>query len=113
MENPGPHELLAKALSKLTQEEQAVVLSSLLPVQGLPGGSTDWLRDATFAQAVFTLQLATEHSGGSAEKVALLIRLPAATHAALKGYADTSGHSMNVVVRSLVERFLDAQGATR
>jgi hypothetical protein len=111
VEKPGAHALLAKALSSLTQEEQALVLGTLLPVQGLPGGSTDWLRDATFAQAAFAMQLAAERPGVRADKVALLVRLPASTHAALKGYADTTGHSMNVIVRSLVERFLDAQRA--
>jgi predicted HicB family RNase H-like nuclease len=43
------------------------------------------------------------------EQVALLVRLPAHLHAELKNWAESNGHSMNTVVRGLLERFLDGQ----
>ncbi len=104
-----PHELLAKALRTLTDEEQGVVLSKLLPVAGLAPGSTSWLlQQASSAQASLSLSLSLSEKD---DKVGLLLRLPAPTHAALKQWADEHGPSMNVVVRGLIERFLSEQGA--
>jgi predicted HicB family RNase H-like nuclease len=48
----------------------------------------------------------------SPEQASLLVRLPAAIHAELKDWAESHGHSMNTVVRGLLERFLDAQRTT-
>lgn len=99
-----PHELLAKALRTLTDEEQGVVLSKLVPFAGLGPGSTSWLlQQATPTQASLSLS-------EKDDKVGLLLRLPAPSHAALKQWADEHGHSMNVVVRGLIERFLSEQG---
>ena len=101
-----PHELLAKALRTLTDEEQGVVLSKLVPFAGLGPGSTSWLlQQATPTQASLSLSLSEKD-----DKVGLLLRLPAPSHAALKQWADEHGHSMNVVVRGLIERFLSEQG---
>lgn len=54
--------------------------------------------------------VATPEAG---DKVGFLLRLPASTHQALKAWADEHGHSMNVVVRVLVEHFLDERSGGR
>ena len=66
------------------------------------------LFEARAARAALAVELATQQSPGG-EKVALLVRLPAQTHSRLKRWCDTHGHSMNVVVRGLVDQFLDGQ----
>ena len=101
-----PYVLLAKALRTLTDVEQGVVLSSLLPALPLGATTTTWLGTATARQARVSMWLADEATG---DKVGFLLRLPAQTHAALKAWADEHGHSMNVVVRGVVQRFLDGQ----
>ena len=100
------HTLLAKALRTLTDEEQGVVMSSLL---GPAGPRAD---PATYRRVVAdrwrgAVPIAEEQP---MDKVGFLLRLPLATHQKLKMWADENGHSMNVVVRGLVERFLDEQG---
>ena len=65
---------------------------------------------ARAARSALSATLATER-GADDDKVGFLLRLPSSTHAALKAWADEHGHSMNVVVRGLVERFLDDQRA--
>jgi hypothetical protein len=105
----GPHALLAKALRTLDDEEQGVVLQHLLPTRGLPGGpAPSVLFEPTAARAALALELASRPAPGG-EKVALLVRLPSRTHGRLKLWCDTNGHSMNVVVRGLIEQFLDGQ----
>ena len=37
------------------------------------------------------------------------MRLPATLHAELKTWSEQHGHSMNTVVRGLLERFLESQ----
>ena len=98
-----PHALLAKALRSLSDEEQAAVLR-LLPFAGIGPSPAPVARAA--AREAVTEALVAERAD---DKVGFLLRLPASTHAALKEWADAHGHSMNVVVRGLVERFLDEQ----
>lgn len=103
------HVLLARALRTLDDEEQGTVLRNLLPVAGVPGGGAGWLREAMAQRTAFTLGLASQTSP-SGDRVGLLVRLPEATHVALKAWADANGYSMNVIVRGLIERFLAEQG---
>ena len=103
-----PHALLAKALRSLSDEEQGLVLR-LLPLAG-PGAATTPVARAAAREAVAAALVAERSTD---DKVGFLLRLPASTHAELKQWADEHGHSMNVVVRGLVERFLDEQRGGR
>ena len=118
-----PHTLLAKALATLTDEEQGQVLQSLLPVPTFGGQPPSWASEATAAMAGVALSRKEEVLGaygvqqfqqqtGSAEQASLLVRLPAPLHAELKTWSEANGHSMNTVVRGLLERFLDGQRAS-
>jgi len=102
-EHLEPHALLAKALRTLTDEEQGVVLKHLLPVPDV-AGHTSWLGYAAARRTVLTLSAPKETDPAT---VGFLLRLPAASHARLKHWSDQHGYSMNVIVRGLVERFLD------
>ena len=102
-----PHALLAKALRTLSDEEQGVVLQHVLPVPGLPGSPASSVPfESTAARAALAVELASQPAPGG-EKVGLLVRLPSRTHGRLKLWCDSNGHSMNVVVRGLIEQFLD------
>jgi hypothetical protein len=104
----APHVLLAKALRTLTDDEQAVVLQHVLPFIGLVRGPASSLTPRpTASRAALAVELAGQPPAGG-DKVALLVRLPSTTHGRLKAWCDSNGHSMNVVVRGLVEQFLDA-----
>ena len=104
-----PHVLLARALGHLSAQEQGEVLRSLLPAPVPGAAGTGWLAQSMASRATLALQLEDEGARPAVEKVGLLVRLPAATHRRLKAWSDAHGHSMNVVVRGLVEQFLDAQ----
>jgi hypothetical protein len=115
-----PHALLAKALATLTHEEQGQVLKSLLPVPTFGFEHPGWSSEATAAMAGAAMGrqeevLATyrvqqlREATGSSQQVSLLVRLPASVHADLKSWSERHGHSMNTVVRGLLERFLEAQ----
>ena len=118
-----PHTLLAKALATLTPEEQGQVLQALLPVPTFGGQQQPtWSTEATAAMAGMSIgrkaEVLAAYGGqqvrlqqGAAEQVSLLVRLPAPVHADLKSWSESNGHSMNTVVRGLLERFLDAQRA--
>lgn len=105
-----PHVLLAQALRTLSDEEQGVVLKSLLPLSGPIVGHATWLSQAMAQRTALTMALTNEAE--PSDKVGFLLRLPAPTHRALKTWSDENGHSMNVVVRGLVERFLEGAAAS-
>jgi len=114
-----PHTLLAKALATLSDEEQGQVLKSLLPVPTFGTQHPGWSGEATASQAGIALghkepMMAAyaqhfQQLVGSADQASLLVRLPASLHAELKVWSEANGHSMNTVVRGLLERFLEAQ----
>ncbi len=117
-ESPSPHTLLARALASLSEDEQGEVLRSLLPGPSLGGQHAGWTGAATAALAgaalgrkddvvaAYALQSLRPSSG---EQMSLLVRLPAPLHTQLKAWSETHGHSMNTVVRGLLERFLASQ----
>ena len=99
--------LLARALGTLTEEEQATVLKVLLPIPTFGLASTGWLAQGTAALAAAQLGQRVPAS----ESASLLVRLPGETHARLKAWSEANGHSMNTVVRGLLERFLGGRAA--
>ena len=105
MAEADAHTLLARALGTLTQQEQATVLKALLPIPTFGLANSDWLAQGTAAFAAAQLGQRVP----AAESVPLLVRLPGETHARLKAWSETNGHSMNTVVRGLLERFLEGQ----
>ena len=100
------HTLLAQALRTLTDEEQGIVLSTLLSATG-PRVDAASYRRVVADRWRGAVPITDEQP---LDKVGFLLRLPSGTHQALKVWADENGHSMNVVVRGLVERFLEDQG---
>lgn len=111
-----PYVLLTRALRTLTEEEQGIVMKSLLnffPAPSRPGAAWPQVAAAASSDQGAVLSVATGlPRPGDADKVAFLLRLPAPTHEALKSWAEEHGHSMNVVMRGLVERFLADQAAS-
>lgn len=117
-----PHTLLARALATLTDEEQGQVLKSLLPVPTFGVQHPGWSSQATAARAgkvlgrkeevdgayVVRLQQLFQQQVGVGDQSSLLVRLPASLHGELKAWSEANDHSMNTVVRGLLERFLEA-----
>jgi hypothetical protein len=130
-------ELLLKAMSGLSQEEQAELLGGLL------GGGSRWeppnpralgagvrARHAVLPDAVAfpldvdlnlwadpiladlrAVQAAAVPSGDSESPLKVLpVRLPASDYERLRAWSRSHDFSMAVIVRTLVERFLDGQG---
>lgn len=120
MTDSDAYALLSRALRTLTDDEQGVVMRSLLSRSMFPAPWPGIRQPAPPASVARTSEPAAEISMSKsffreqdADKVGFLLRLPASTHQGLKTWADEHGHSMNVIVRGLVERFLDEQGVGR
>ena len=120
-ESPPPHTLLARALASLSEDEQGEVLKSLLHGPSFSGHRAGLTSAPTAAMAgialgrevdvvaAYALQNLRPSSG---EQTSLLVRLPAPLHAQLKEWSESHGHSMNTVVRGLLERFLATQSGS-
>jgi hypothetical protein len=109
---PGPRELLARAIEKLEPAERETVTAWLLersfgvPQTGHPIGIGT-------AIARLTRDQLTESTMGGArrgEHQVVPIRLPTEQHAALRDWCTEHGFAMATVVRGLVERFLEDRG---
>jgi len=100
-------ELLMKALDSLSAEERRQVLSALLESAVVPAAMTS-------ARAAIPPALSTEgwlHPGlkSSTATSVLPVRLPTDQLERLRAWCTDNGFSMAVVIRGLVERFLDDQ----
>ncbi|HEY5197346.1 MAG TPA: hypothetical protein VIJ51_10015 [Solirubrobacteraceae bacterium] len=102
--------LLLKAVETLEPEERAAVLESLVGLALAPtdpAGFAPILGPAQARQVAFTARM-----GGAppaAGQRMFPVRLPERDHGRLKAWCDGHNFSMAVVVRGLIERFLDQQ----
>ncbi|HEX3648270.1 MAG TPA: hypothetical protein VHV49_07570 [Pseudonocardiaceae bacterium] len=118
-EQPGPEQLLAKALETLPSADRERVTAWLL-ARTSTGGSAGRLgkpeRDYLLSvlspgsrslRQVFGMQYGTTLAGQGNQVVP--VRLPTELHARLRDWSAEHGFSMATVVRGLVSRFLDGQ----
>jgi hypothetical protein len=110
---PAPHgdvvDLLLKALDSLTAEERRRVLAALLEPVIAPAATTATrppLPPALAPEGWFSPGLKA-----SAATSVLPVRLPADQLERLRSWCTDHGFSMAVVIRGLVDRFLDDQAA--
>jgi hypothetical protein len=104
--------LLLKALDSLEPTERGEVLEQLVgralspdPALPLAGRSVVPGRRATQLEFSIPLELALPATG----QRTFPVRLPERNHARLKAWCEAHGFPMSVVVRGLLERFLDQQ----
>jgi hypothetical protein len=115
MDDPGPRDLLAKAIQRLDPDEQRQVTSWLVgrvfeDVRGTQAvGVGSALIRETRNQMLASLG-AGAAGGRRGDYQVVPIRLPADQHAALRDWCADRGFTMATVVRGLVERFLEEQG---
>jgi hypothetical protein len=123
-------ELLLRAVRTLEPEEQEEVLADLLvagtatslagppqapperPVSLPPYVSITGLR-RRFGAVARTEDFLTTLAVTSGDVKVLPVRLPEADYERLRTWSKEHGFSMAVIIRTLVERFLDEQGAPR
>jgi len=102
-------DLVLKALDSLTPKERRQVLSALVQAAIAPGAATHPVRPQELPA------LSAEGWFGSPRKASggppslLPVRLPADQLERLRSWCADHGFSMAVVIRGLVERFLDDQ----
>ena len=100
-------ELLLKALDSLTPEERRRVLSALVESAIAPAAATP---APSAMPPAFSLEGWVSPSLKSSAPTSVLpVRLPADQLERLRSWCTDHGFSMAVVVRGLVERFLDDQ----
>jgi hypothetical protein len=111
---PGPRELLARAIQSLDQADRERVTAWLLdrtfgtPHTGSPFGVATAMARGHVAQTdLFAQPLPGSRRG---EHQVVPIRLPTEQHAALREWCSEHGFTMATVVRGLVERFLEERG---
>jgi hypothetical protein len=113
--------LIHKALQTLDADERDALLHGLLLgrlTEGMPfsagvvgpAAAPRVAVDRERLASLFGAQIEPSAPGGTRLKV-LPIRLPEADHKRLRQFCQASGFSMAVVVRTLVERFLDQYAA--
>jgi len=117
----GPDRLVRKALQSLDADERDELLASLLlgqlgggvPAAAVVGGAVSAPRGAVNRERLESLlgkEIPASTAAGVQLKV-LPVRLPEAEHERLRQFCQASGFSMAVVIRALVERFLDQYAA--
>jgi hypothetical protein len=100
-------ELVLKALDSLTAEERRRVLSALVEAAIVPGAATS--ARAAMPPALSPEGWFTPGLKSSAPASVLPVRLPTEQLERLRSWCTDHGFSMAVVIRGLVDRFLDDQ----
>ena len=109
---PGPRELLAKAVEKLEPADRERVTAWLLERSfgAPPTGHTFGIGTAIARETRDRLVESTMGGGRRGEHQVVPIRLPTEQHAALRDWCTKHGFTMATVVRGLVEQFLEDRG---
>jgi hypothetical protein len=102
-------QLLLKAANLLPADERDSLLAYLVE-RGLTAGAGSGTRESLMA-ASEQMVLRAGITGPSAMHRTLPIRLPERDYDRLKAWSGEHDFPMAVIIRGLVERFLDAQGA--
>ena len=100
-------DLLLKALDSLTPEERRRVLSALIESAIAPAATTS--APSALPPALSLEGWVSPSLKSSAPTSVLPVRLPADQLERLRSWCTDHGFSMAVVIRGLVERFLDDQ----
>jgi hypothetical protein len=108
-------ELLMKAVRKLEPAEQEEVLGELLvgstaQLATLTPGLTSTRRPVSPRTRVELTEWAATMAVASGDMKLLPVRLPSADYERLRMWSREHGFSMAVIIRTLVERFLNDQG---
>jgi hypothetical protein len=109
-------ELLMKAVRQLEPAEQEEVLGEFLvgstaPVSTLtPGLVTTAHRTGTPRDRAELMEWSTTMAVATGDMKLLPVRLPSADYERLRTWSREHGFSMAVIIRTLVERFLNEQG---
>jgi hypothetical protein len=109
-------ELLMKAVRQLEPAEQEEVLGEFLvgstaAVSTLPRGLvTTAHRAGTPRERAELMEWSTTMAVASGDMKLLPVRLPSADYERLRTWSREHGFSMAVIIRTLVERFLNEQG---
>lgn len=105
-------DLLVKALDGLTREEQGELLAGLLVHRPPPDVPVPQRAEPSLEVLRVTRLQADAGPGTEGLKV-LPVRLPVADYERLRAWSREHEFSMAIIVRTLVERFLDGQGVAR
>lgn len=118
-EEPGPEQLLARALESLSSDDRQRVIMWLLS-RVSPGLQLGWLgkqeRDylmrtfspGTSFRELYAARFTGSSLAGEGHQV-VPVRLPTDLHTRLRTWSSEHGFSMATVVRGLVSKFLDGQ----
>jgi hypothetical protein len=106
-------QLLTKALRTLCEEDEATVLAFLLERAPMSPGSYSMLPARSLTLDVYRDPAAWGAAGLAAKGPLRTIpfRLPEPLYERLKHWSEENGFPMAVIVRGLIERFLDDQEA--
>ncbi|HEX5494217.1 MAG TPA: hypothetical protein VFX70_06560 [Mycobacteriales bacterium] len=107
------YELLVRAVRQLDQAEQDEVLGALLSGVGARTPVFEARARRSGVGAAALAERITMAAGDTGDLKVLPVRLPVADYERLRTWAREHEFSMAVIVRTLVERFLDGQDAPR
>lgn len=109
-------ELLMKAVRELEPAEQEEVLGEMLvgstaPMATImPGLATSLRRSGPARDRAELMEWSANMAVASGDMKLLPVRLPSADYERLRTWSREHGFSMAVIIRTLVERFLNEQG---